>query len=127
MDGEAAVRAARERYNTAIIMRDPATITACLTHDCELVASTGAVVIGRDALLAHWTHKFQHDAEVAYVRETATVTIVGDVADERGTWSGHWTHAGGRVEGRGDYAAAWRRGDDGEWRVASETFKLTAC
>ncbi len=123
MDDETAIRGVRERYNDAIAARDPATIAACVTPDCTLVTSAGATVTGRDALFAHWTGKFKQDADVVYVRKPATITVRGDHADERGTWSGHWTHAGERVDGQGNYVAEWRRDNYREWRVASESFR----
>lgn len=122
MDDETAVRAARTRYNDAIAARDPVAITNGLTRDYALVASTGVAVTGRDALLNHWSVKFKQDANVLYVREPAAIAIDGDRAHERGSWSGHWTRAGARIEGRGDYVAEWRREKDGKWRVASESF-----
>jgi uncharacterized protein (TIGR02246 family) len=122
MDDEDHIRAVRARYNAAIAARDPAAIADCVAHDCALIASTGVAVTGRDALLAHWKLKFKQDGDVVYVREPATITLDGDAADERGLWSGHWTNAGARVEGFGDYVAGWRRDTDGEWRVASEWF-----
>ena len=122
MDDESAIRAARARYNDAIAARDPAAIVSRLTHDYALVASTGVAVTGRDALFVHWTDKFEQDADVVYVREPATITVRDDCAEERGNWSGHWTRAGARVDGHGDYFAEWRRGEDGLWRVATESF-----
>ncbi|MEX0900815.1 MAG: nuclear transport factor 2 family protein [Gammaproteobacteria bacterium] len=122
MDDEADIRAARAHYNAAILARDPIAIAACLTHDCALLASTGTTVTGHDALLNHWTLKFKQDAEVVYVRKPATIELRGGEAEEHGTWSGHWTHTGARVEGSGNYSAKWRREDDGGWRVASESF-----
>ncbi len=122
MDDENAIRETRARYNDAIAARDPATISGCVTHDCALISSTGVAVQGRDALLVHWTNKFKQDGDVLYVRKPATIVVRGLIANERGTWSGHWTHAGARVDGEGDYSAEWRREDDGEWRVASESF-----
>jgi uncharacterized protein (TIGR02246 family) len=122
MDDETAIRAARAHYNEAIAARDPIAIVSHMTRECALVASTGVAVSGRDALLDHWTRKFKQDADVVYVREPATVDVRGDRAEERGTWSGHWTRAGKRVDGSGVYVAEWRRGDDGRWRVATESF-----
>lgn len=121
MDDETTIRIARERYNDAIAARDPQTIVQVLTHNYTLVASTGIAVTGRDAAREHWTRKFKQDDSVVYVRKPATITVHEDFANEHGTWSGHWTHAGARVDGRGDYVAEWRR-DGGEWRIAAELF-----
>ena len=122
MDAEAEIRAARAAYNAAITARDPDAIVACLADDYGLTTSAGETLRGRETLLEHWRRKFERDADVVYFRRPARIDVDGGEADERGTWAGHYTAHGARVDVAGSYTARWSR-VDGRWLLAAETFK----
>ena len=64
----------------------------------------------------------ERDADVVYFRRPATIAMNGDRADERGTWAGHYTAHGARVDVAGSYTAQWVP-IDGRWRLAAELFR----
>ena len=119
---EIAIRAARAAYNAAISpILVGEFVAACLADDYRLQASNGTTVQGRDALLAHWREKFAHDPDVCFVRRPAAIAVDGGSARERGSWTGHLTDRGVRVERAGSYEAEWRLEDD-RWLLVAETF-----
>ena len=122
MDPTEEIRAARAAYNAAIAARDVDAIVACFADDYALTTSAGETLRGRASLLEHWRRKFERDADVVYFRRPATIAMNGDRVDERGTWAGHYTAHGARVDVAGSYTAQWVP-IDGRWRLAAELFR----
>ena len=123
MNADAEIRAARAAYNAAIVARDPGAIVACLAAEYELTTSAGETLRGRAALLEHWRRKFERDADVVYFRRPARIDVDddGDSAEERGTWAGHYTAHGARVDVAGSYTAEWRL-IERRWVLTGEKF-----
>lgn len=122
------IRARRESSNAAIARHDTAGIGAILAPHALVVSSTSAVSTGRAAMLARFAEQFAARPDVVYRRTAEDVRVFAPwtMAFERGTWTGSWTDADGRISLRGSYAAKWRR-IDGTWLVESETYVPESC
>lgn len=123
-DDVAAIRAARLRYNAAIIGRDAPAIRAVLMDDYTGIAgSDGAVIRGGAAMIGYFAGAFRNPAFISYVRSPQVITIAddGERAMERGAWVGRSTRDGGESRLRGEYLAVWVPTHEG-WKLRSESF-----
>ncbi|MFZ4688480.1 MAG: YybH family protein [Polymorphobacter sp.] len=123
-DDASQIRAARARYNTAIMSRDPASVRAVFTDDYKGIAGSGGELIaGGDAMAAYFAKAFQDPAFITFVR-TPDVVTVADPADrslELGHWLGRRKSGQGETHLHGEYMAVWVPSSNG-WRLRSETF-----
>lgn len=124
----AAVRAARERSNTAIAKRDTAALEAMASPSYHSVSSRNAHTNGRDQVRTQWRNQFTAHSDVSYVRTPTAVRVFApwQMAEENGTWVGRWAESDGQVEIRGTYTAKWRR-LDGTWLLEAEVFTPRSC
>jgi ketosteroid isomerase-like protein len=123
-DDVAAIRAARLRYNAAIIGRDAPAIRAVLQDDyIGIAGSDGAVIKGGAAMVGYFAAAFRNPAFISYVRCPQLVTIAedGERAMERGNWVGRSKREGGEVRLGGEYLAVWVPTHEG-WKLRSESF-----
>ncbi|HSM35226.1 MAG TPA: DUF4440 domain-containing protein [Longimicrobiales bacterium] len=120
----AVIRDARLAQNDAIRARDWDRVAAYWTEDVTIRAGLGAVLSGRDA----YRDAFARDAGVVYVRTTSGVEVSRrwPLAWESGTWVGRDRRTG-ELLASGNYAAQWRRGADGRWRIRSELYVSLRC
>jgi ketosteroid isomerase-like protein len=123
-DDAAAIRAARARYNAAIMGHDAATIRTLFVDDYKgLAGSGGELIAGGDAMAAYFANAFRVPGFGGFVRTPDVVTIAEppDRAMERGHWQGRSQNAGGDVLLKGEYLAVWVPTPAG-WRLRSESF-----
>ena len=115
-----AIRAKRKLTNRLIAAHDAARLRPHLTQDVCVIVGDGAVVQGREALVAAFQAQFSDPAFVAYVRTTDTVEVADDGvrAAEHGRWAGRWKDG---VEMSGTYLAAWRS-ERGQWLIERELY-----
>ena len=121
----AAIRAARDRYNAALVVRDLPRIRALLVDDyIGLPGSSGNLVNGGDAMVERFAIAFSDPAFVTYVRRATEVRVANppERAMERGQWVARYRgDRPGRARVSGEYLAVWVPGPQG-WRLRSESF-----
>ena len=117
---ETAIRAKRKLTNRLIAAHDAARLRPHLTEDVCVIVGDGALVQGRETLVAAFEAQFRDPAFVAYVRTTETVALADDGlrAAEHGRWIGTWK---GAIEMSGTYLAAWRN-ERGQWLIERELY-----
>ena len=123
-DDAADIRAARARYNAAILAHDAQTIRTMFVDDYKGIAGSGGELIaGGDAMTAYFANAFRNSAFLGFVRTPAVVTLAApaDRAMERGHWQGRTRTATGEARLGGEYLAVWVPTPAG-WRLRSETF-----
>lgn len=123
-DDAADIRAARARYNAAIVARDVATIRAMFIDDYKgLAGSGGELISGGDAMAAYFANAFRTPGFGGFARspDVVTIAVPPQRAMERGQWRGRSTTATGETLLEGEYLAVWVP-TAGGWRLRSETF-----
>ena len=123
-----AIRAARERFNAAIVTRDTATIASMFLPTYHLISGRSAQSHGVDEEVSVWKSMFA-DTTLLYVRRTREVRAnpAWGIAEELGDWTGRLTAPDGPVRVNGSYAAKWQRDTGGNWRLQSEVFTTLHC
>ena len=118
MFDEAQIRAAERRLVEALEAPDPTAWVDCYTDDAIFVASGVPAVEGRDALLGMARAMDPLSSVVITPLRTDGDGHVAYVYG-RGSWvNGRPPHAGSTTHVR--LLIVWRRGDDGDWRIAQE-------
>jgi ketosteroid isomerase-like protein len=124
----AAIRAARDRYNAAIVARDVAGVRAVFVDDYKGIAGTnGDLVSGGEAMTGFFAQAFKTPGFITYIRTPDSIVTAtpADRAMERGHWVGRSIvgGVGGTTEIRneGEYLAVWVPVAGG-WKLRSETF-----
>ena len=129
-DAEADVRAARARWNVALIARDSAALEQ-LVEDSAVQVSARATRIGRTAFLKVFLDNMTTRPEFRLTYEPLQVARCESpactVATESGRWRETWLEAGEPTEVGGTYYAIWRRDAAGRWRIRSEAFATLVC
>ena len=123
-DDASDIRAARARYNAAIVAHDAPAIRAMFVDDYTGIAGSGGEVIaGGDAMAGYFANAFRNSAFLGFVRtpELVTAAVPADRAMERGHWLGRTRTATGETRLGGEYLAVWVPTAAG-WRLRSETF-----
>jgi ketosteroid isomerase-like protein len=122
---EAAIRAARTRFNVAIAAHDTVTLDRDWADDITVIASRGTISSGRAAYRAGLIGDFRTRPDVVYRRVPVTIRVhpALSLATEEGNWTGFWTDNQGKVEAGGRYIAQWRL-VGGRWLLHAEAFGL---
>ena len=125
---EAAIRAARDRFNTAIARHDTTGLDTELAEDIRVITSRGQFLDGRAAYRNSLAQQIQARPGLVYLRSPARITVqpAWNTATEEGEWTGSWTNPDGRVTVQGTYVAHWRQ-VNGAWKLSAELFGLTKC
>jgi ketosteroid isomerase-like protein len=124
----AAIRAARERYNVAIVTRDVPGVRAMFADNYKGIAGTnGDLVSGGDAMAAFFGKAFTTPGFITYVRTPDVITVAtpADRAMERGHWVGRSVSGATETSITGEYLAVWVPVAGG-WKLRSETFVTLA-
>jgi ketosteroid isomerase-like protein len=124
----AAIRAARERYNVAIVTRDVPGVRAMFADDYKGIAGTnGDLVSGGDAMAAFFAKAFTTPGFITYVRTPDVISMAtpADRAMERGHWVGRSVSGATETSITGEYLAVWVPVAGG-WKLRSETFVTLA-
>lgn len=125
----AAIRAARDRYNAALVSRDLPRIRTLLVDDyIGLPGSSGNLVNGGDAMIERFAIAYSDPAFITYIRRPTEVRIATppERAMERGQWLAQYRgDKPGRGRISGEYLAVWVPGAHG-WRLRSESFVTLA-
>lgn len=123
------IRAARERFNSAIEYKDADAIHSLLAPSYHIVTGRSAQNHGAEQEKARWAEVFRTDPTAVYARIPREIAIneAWGIAEELGNWSGRYTAKGMLVQASGVYAAKWQRTEDGEWVVQVEVFTTLTC
>jgi len=123
------IRAARERFNVAIVDKDIAAIRSLLAPTYHIVTGRSAQNHGADEEAARWTEVFKADPTAVYRRTLREITINEEwgLAEELGNWKGSYTAEQTLVHASGVYAAKWQKAEDGEWVLQVEVFTTLTC
>jgi ketosteroid isomerase-like protein len=129
-DAATGVRAARARWNAALIARDSAALGR-LVEDSAVQVSARVTRLGRAAFLSVFLENMTARPAFRLTYEPVQVTGCEQpmcaVATEWGTWHEEWREAGEPTEVGGTYYAIWRRDAAGHWRIHSEAFATLLC
>ena len=129
-DAATGVRAARARWNAALIARDSAALGQ-LVEDSAVQVSARMTRLGRAAFLRVFLENMTTRPAFRLTYEPVQVTGCEQptcaVATESGTWHERWREAGEPTEVGGTYYAIWRRDAAGHWRIRSEAFATLLC
>ena len=114
---EAAIRAARDKWNSALAKRDVTVIRELLSESFHGVGGIGHIP-SRDALLALATERFAERPDLFYENRPTRIRVVADfgLASEYGEWLERWKEPTGLTEMRGTYYVLWRR-VEGRWVI----------
>ena len=123
------IRAARERFNVAIVDKNIETIRTLLAPTYHIVTGRSAQNHGADEEAARWAEVFHTDPTAVYRRTPREITINEEwgVAEELGNWQGSYTAEETLVHASGVYAAKWQRAVNGEWVLQAEVFTTLTC
>ena len=126
---EALIRAARASSNRAIAAHDVDGALAVLDERFHAAISSGDFRTSREEMGRAFADRFDAFPDAVYVRTPATVEVAanGTIASETGEWVGSWSTPDGPFRTGGTYAAHWRKGADGRWRIRSELFVPLFC
>jgi ketosteroid isomerase-like protein len=123
------VRAARERWNAALLARDSGALAA-LVEDSAVHVSPGFTHVGRTAYLTVFLRGMATRAEFRLRYEPERVTACAPagcgVATEYGRWRETWRQDAEPTEVSGSYFAIWRR-HGARWQIRSESFATDVC
>jgi ketosteroid isomerase-like protein len=117
---EDSIRARRRLTNRLIAGKDAARLAPFFDPAVTLIVGDGALIVGRDQVLAAFAAQFGDRGFVAYLRETDRVTVdaSGLRAAEHGRWTGTWRDAPPIT---GDYLAVWKK-VVGQWVISHELY-----
>jgi ketosteroid isomerase-like protein len=124
---EAAVRAARARWNAAVAAHDTAAVRTLLA-DSVVQTNHLFVGVGRDRYVAGLARQFTRRPRFTFVYapERVEVSQSGTLAAEHGRWRETWLEAGEATELRGTYFVIWRRRAGG-WEIVRDVFVPGSC
>ncbi len=113
----AGIEAGSDAWEAALNAKDIDALVNLYTDDARLLPPGGEMTSGQDGVRA----AFGAMIDAGQSGETTIVeaTVSGDVGYIVGTFT---VQAGGEQVGTGKYIETWRRGDDGQWRIANDIF-----
>lgn len=123
------IRDSRAASNRLIAAHNAEGVAAIYHRDAIAITSSGGRLTGREEIGKAYAEQFAQREGLVYVRtpDAIDVSKSGDIASERGTWTGKWKD----VDIRGHYMAVWRRdvGENGvpSWTIRSEQYVALAC
>lgn len=122
------IRSAREYSNQAIERKDTAALASVWTTDYHVVTSRNFEERSRIANRDRFFNEFASKPDVIYVRTPLSIEVFEkwNMASESGTWVGHWTEKGMRIELNGSYFAKWHK-VSGNWLIRAEIFVPLKC
>jgi ketosteroid isomerase-like protein len=126
---EAAIRAARQDYNAALISRDAAVISKYWLQDAYSVWAGGDLTVGHDSIVKRYARTFHDGVFLSGVRKPQQVEVGSGApndAAEAGTWEWRMRESGEVITWSGRYLAMWRK-VDGQWRIVSDLYVTTGC
>jgi len=121
-----AIKAARQRYNKAIVQRNADEICIFLTQDYHVVTARGLQCHGIEEQRQRWHDAFAQDPLVVYRRDTKSIRLNAQsgAAQEQGYWAGRYTLGQQTALVGGVYAAKWLKQASGLWLVQAEVFTM---
>ncbi|HET6563796.1 MAG TPA: DUF4440 domain-containing protein [Xanthomonadales bacterium] len=126
---EAAIQAARARFNLAIEKQQLEGMANLFAPGYELVSGRGDRVQGPDAQLEMWRETFEKDPTFNCQRTPEQIDVNADwgLARETGHWLCTQTMEGLPAQYNGVYAAKWQTTVNSEWVLQSEVFTTLGC
>jgi len=104
-----------EAWEAALNARDVDGVAALYTNDARLMPPNGEMSTGQDAVRAAFGGMIEAGLSVDLTSADASVS--GDIAYNLGNFK---LMSGDDVVDVGKYMEIWRRGSDGEWRIAND-------
>jgi len=109
--------AGSDAWETALNSQDIDALVNLYTQDARLLPPGGEMSVGHDGIRAAFGAMI--DAGHKGVTNIVEATVSGDVGYIVGTFT---LAVDGKQIGSGKYIETWRRGDDGQWRIANDIF-----
>lgn len=124
----AAIEDARNAFIAALRRGDLEATASAYAEDARLLAPSAEVLSGRSSILRFWQAGVEAGVDaIDLVAHEVEVEAGGDVAYEIGRYVLSLRPPDGpAVTDRGRYLLVYRRGTDGSWRRAVETFSADA-
>jgi len=113
----AGIEAGSDAWEAALNSKDIDALVNLYAEDARLLPPGGEMTVGQDGARAAFSAMI--DAGQSGVTTIVEATVSGDVGYIVGTFT---VQAGGEQVGTGKYIETWRRGNDGEWRIANDIF-----
>lgn len=116
----AAIAAANQRLDEALMAGDPEAAARCFTNDAVLGESGMADVVGRTAIREFLAHANTLRTVTFHRVIRDEIELLGERAIELGRFDETKVKAAGGppVHERGRHVAYWRRDPDGAWRIS---------
>ena len=117
-DRDAIAETARA-FSAAYVAEDIDALVEFYTENGVGIPGARAPVVGRAALLDYW--QVGEGVDILRHRTVSDELVVeGNLAYDRGTFDGAVARGGEVSEFGGNYLIVWRRGEDGQWRMAQD-------
>ena len=111
----------------AMKANDPAALGRMVTEDVVLMPPHSQPVVGRQAVIDWFAGVVSQARTKAVGVPQREVTLAGDLAIERGsfTWKVAPASGGSDIEDHGNFLAIWQRQSDGAWKVTRNIWNST--
>lgn len=114
---EAKISAAAKAFSQAYIDGDLEKQMSYYTPDAVIIPATRPLIKGIEGVTRYW--KLPDDIKIiAHRTISQSLEIDGNIASDYGIYEGRSVRAGDTSSVRGQYVITWRKGDDGQWRMA---------
>ena len=111
------IAAAAKAFSQAYMDGDLEKQMAYYTEDAVIIPGNRPMITGIEGVTRYW--KLPVDTKVLSHRTISTkLEIDGNLASDYGTYEGRSINGSDTTSFRGQYVITWRKGADGQWRMA---------
>ena len=119
---ESAIRTLDRQIEQAVAARDAAAVAAFYAADARLMPPNSPMVTGQAGIQGAWDEYFKAgNLKLTFSPTAISVSSVGDMASDIGTYQASFDSPSGPVNETGKYHVVWRKAG-GEWKIASESW-----
>lgn len=104
-----------DAWEAALNAKDIDALVALYTSDARIMPPNGKMSSGSEAVRAQFGAMI--DSGIGGELTSVEAMVAGDIGFNVGVYT---LQAGGEVVDTGKYMETWRRGDDGQWRIAND-------
>jgi uncharacterized protein (TIGR02246 family) len=115
-----------QRFAAAYAALDPDRVAQIYAQDAVMLPPSGDILRGRAAIRDRYARGFDDDRERGHTRqitfELVDRVVSGDLRSDYGYYTIIGRRAGHEEQSRGKFAKLWIRGQDGVWRIRSDSY-----